>query len=89
MTNWVIPSSQKYYCRPMTNWVTPSSQKYYCRPMTNWVTLLAKKFFLQNMNSGYVSHKIISYTIFDFWKALKEVIFITQFSQITDLQGTC
>ena len=42
------------------------------------------------MNSGYLSHKIIlSYTIFDFWKALKEVIFITQFSQITDLQGTC
>ena len=42
------------------------------------------------MNSGYQSHIIIlSYTIFDFRKALKEPILTDQISQITDLQGTC
>ena len=53
--------------------------------MTNWVSPSS-----QNMNSGYQSHIIIlSYTISDFWKALKEPIFVAQISQITDLQGTC
>ena len=42
------------------------------------------------MNSGYVNHEIIlSFTIFDFWKVLKRLIFVSQISQITDLQGTC
>ena len=73
----------------MTNWATPSSQKYYCRPMTNWATPSSQKFFLQNTNSGHVNHEIIlSFTIFDFWKALKRLIFLNQISKITDLPGT-
>ena len=57
----------------MTNRVTPSSQKFF------WD-------FLQNTTSGHLNHeKILSFTIFDCWKALKGPIFEAQISQITDL----
>ena len=44
----------------------------------------------KNTTSGHLNREIIlSFTIFDYWKALKEAIFVAQISQITDLQGTC
>ena len=43
MTNWVSPSSQKYFCTPetysrrTTNWVTPSSQKFFITKYEPWI----------------------------------------------------
>ena len=94
MTNWVSPSSQKYFGGTMTNWVSPSSQKIFFVtsdiPMTNWVSPSSQKYFGQNTTSGHSNREIIfSFTIFDYWKSLKDAIFVAEISQITDLQDMC
>ena len=51
---------------------------------------MTKKILWQNTTSGHSNREIIfSFTIFDYWKALKDAIFVAEISQITDLQDMC